>query len=129
MKDRLSGAPKIVTCASPISRPLTLFTALRGEGGKRSPVSNLPAHDIGRLALQGGTAKFAGQALNFLLRLLYIVTVARLLTPADFGRAHYIPTVALPQIIVEPPLARRSSENEKQLRGRPFRCASEVIIS
>ena len=85
MKDRLSGAPKIVTCASPISRPLTLFTALRGAGGKRSPVSNLPAHDIGRLALQGGTAKFAGQALNFLLRLLYIVTVARLLTPADFG--------------------------------------------
>lgn len=36
-------------------------------------------------AIRGGFAKLIGQAATFVLRLLYMVVVARLLTPAEFG--------------------------------------------
>src|SRR3954452_797898 len=36
-------------------------------------------------AIRGGFAKLIGQAASFILRLLYMIVVARLLTPAEFG--------------------------------------------
>jgi O-antigen/teichoic acid export membrane protein len=41
--------------------------------------------DLKRLTIRGGFAKLAGQALIFTLRFVFLVVVARLLDPADFG--------------------------------------------
>jgi PST family polysaccharide transporter len=41
--------------------------------------------DLRRRALQGGAAKLAGQSFSILLRLGYMVVLARLLSPKDFG--------------------------------------------
>ena len=43
------------------------------------------AHHVKRMALRGGLAKLVGQGGNFTLRLAFMVVVARLLKPEDFG--------------------------------------------
>ena len=42
-------------------------------------------HEIKRMALRGGLAKLVGQAGNFALRLTFMIVLARLLQPEDFG--------------------------------------------
>lgn len=42
-------------------------------------------HDLKARAVRGGFAKLLGEGLNFILRLIYIVVMARLLDPSDFG--------------------------------------------
>jgi PST family polysaccharide transporter len=41
--------------------------------------------DLKQRMLRGGVAKLFGQGLNFVLRVVYMMVLARLLTPADFG--------------------------------------------
>ncbi|MGB6542809.1 MAG: oligosaccharide flippase family protein, partial [Xanthobacteraceae bacterium] len=42
-------------------------------------------HHVKRMALRGGLAKLLGQGGNFAVRLSFMVVVARLLKPEDFG--------------------------------------------
>ena len=44
-------------------------------------------------AARGGVAKLCGQAGNFALRILFIMVLARLLSPQDFGLVAMVTTV------------------------------------
>ena len=45
-------------------------------------------------AIRGGFAKLFGQALNFVLRILFLVIMARLLDPEDFGLVAMVTVIA-----------------------------------
>ena len=48
-------------------------------------LANNVHHDLKGKALRGGVAKLCGQAVNFALRLGFLMVLARLLSPRDFG--------------------------------------------
>ncbi|HSE76341.1 MAG TPA: oligosaccharide flippase family protein, partial [Dongiaceae bacterium] len=48
-------------------------------------MTHIGMDDLKRRAVRGGAAKLCGQAINFALRLGFMVVLARLLSPHDFG--------------------------------------------
>jgi PST family polysaccharide transporter len=48
-------------------------------------MTTIAIKDLKQRMLRGGVAKLLGQGLNFVLRVIYMIVLARLLTPADFG--------------------------------------------
>ena len=49
--------------------------------------------DLKRRTIRGGLAKLCGQAVNFFLRIAYLVIMARLLNPKDFGLVAMVTSV------------------------------------
>lgn len=50
-------------------------------------------HSLKTTAARGGMAKLCGQAVNFLLRIIFIMVMARLLSPQEFGIVAMVVTV------------------------------------
>jgi O-antigen/teichoic acid export membrane protein len=50
-------------------------------------------HGLKTIAVRGGMAKLCGQAGNFVLRIIFIMVLARLLSPQDFGIVAMVVTV------------------------------------
>jgi O-antigen/teichoic acid export membrane protein len=66
------GEPPLQLVATDPEDPTTVTTAPQSDGLKQRVV-------------QSGTAKLAGQAANFVLRLAFLTIMARLLSPEEFG--------------------------------------------
>ena len=64
--------------------------------------AELRAESLKRRSVQGGTATFAAQVANFLVRLAAQIAIARLLVPADYGLVAMVaPVLGLVQLVAD----------------------------